>query len=203
MKQLLIGLLLLNSAVAHAESDPKQTLKTQLSTLTSYSASFTQVVTDMEGEMLQQTTGKLRLQQPSQLYWQVDEPNENTLIADGQTLWHIDPFVEQVVAMPQAQAVENNPIVLLTNPSDSTWDKFTVTQTEGTFVIAADSEQGQIAQLILSFDDGRLTGLKMLDRQSQTSDFSFANIQQNGKIAQSLFQFVLPDGFDLDDQRPQ
>ncbi|MCC2615757.1 outer membrane lipoprotein chaperone LolA [Aestuariibacter halophilus] len=189
------------SLSAVADEAAVAALQQHLNQLHSYSADFEQQVTDAEGNILQQAQGHIVLRQPSQMHWEVLPPNENILIADGQTLWHIDPFVEQVVALDQAAAVDNNPIILLTDPQSPQWERFDVQQTGTQFTIHAQSTDSPITQLSLTFEQAQLTGLAMTDSQGQESALTFSNIQQNVAVADQQFSFTLPQGFELDDQR--
>ncbi|GGD78142.1 outer membrane lipoprotein chaperone LolA [Lacimicrobium alkaliphilum] len=180
-------------------------LKSRLSELHSFEADFEQQVTDLQGELLQSATGKLQLQQPNKMRWQLDEPNEpdeTTLIADGDTVWHQDPYVEQVIAYEQSLAVQGNPLVLLAEPDSDHWQSFQISQPEtGRFVIKSESEDSQIASLSLKFEDQKLAKLTFEDRQQQRTQMTFNQIRQNIKLAPELFQFTLPEGYELDDQR--
>lgn len=183
-------------------ANPQAALQQKLAGLQQFQANFNQQVTDAQGELLQTTQGKLYLQRPGQLHWQVLPPNETTLIADGQTLWHIDPFVEQVVAMDQQAAVQHNPVVLLTSQQPELWQQYQISQQGEQFTISNDDPQSQIRQLSLQFNGNTLVGLQMLDAQQQLSSLSFSQVQQNQPLDAALFQFSLPAGFELDDQRP-
>ena len=57
--------------------DAKQQLKIKLTSLATYQANFTQTVVDIENTLLQQATGRIVLQQPNKLYWELFEPNES------------------------------------------------------------------------------------------------------------------------------
>lgn len=198
-------LLLVSCGFAQADNsviDAQSALKQKLARISSFSALFTQIVTDVEGNVLQEATGSLMLKQPDKLYWEVDEPNENILIADGQTLWHLDPFVEQVVATSQHTATANNPIVLLTSPESDAWSQFQVlSESADTFVIMATSETSHIAALSISFEGDGFSALQFIDRQQQVSHLTFSDAKHNPELAETQFQFTLPEGFDLDDQR--
>nr|WP_241737672.1 outer membrane lipoprotein chaperone LolA [Neptunicella marina] len=193
---------MLISGTASAES-AKQQLQSKLSALKSYSAVFAQTVIDAKGQVLQQATGKIRLLQPNKLFWEVDEPNENVLIADGISLWHVDPFVEQVVAMDQLAAVSNNPIVLLAQPDSKAWDEYSIAANESgdKFTVSTSSESSQIEQLVFVFDGKTLKALDIIDRQQQTTQLIFDDIKQGAPISTAIFKFSLPDGYTLDDQR--
>lgn len=203
MKNVLLwmGLCLSTNVMADAQDAAKSALKTKLNSLQNYEASFSQIVIDGQKEVLQESDGKIYLKQPDRLYWEVAEPNETTLIADGKTVWHIDPFVEQVVALDQAQAVENNPLILLTNPSGPDWDKFIVLEKGEMYEIVSNDPNSHISSLTLVFSGSDMVGLRFTDRTEQTSELTFDNIKQNQNIDSTLFDFALPQGYDLDDQR--
>ena len=186
---------------AQAQQSDVDMLKTRLQTLHNFSASFTQKVTDANHEVLQEATGVLKLKQPNKLYWELNPPNENILIADGTTLWNIDPFVEQVTAINQDQAVANNPLILLTQPNSAAWEDFTVSHSNNTFRIDAKKADSAVHSLVLVFENEQLSSMSMQDSQQQISDLYFDDIQQNNTISDSIFSFSLPQGYDLDDQR--
>ncbi|GAC23007.1 MAG: outer membrane lipoprotein carrier protein LolA [Alteromonadaceae bacterium] len=200
----LSGILLLTLGAifsANAQQTDEDKLKARLQTLHNFSASFTQKVTDANHEVLQEATGVIKLKQPNKLYWELNPPNENILIADGNTLWNVDPFVEQVTAISQDQAVANNPLILLTQPNSDAWENFSVSYTNDTFRIDAKNPDSAVHSLVLVFDGAQLTSMSMQDSQQQISDLYFNDIQQNKTVSDKVFTFSLPDGYDLDDQR--
>lgn len=193
--------LVLTSSASFADITAEEALRQKLMSLQNFQAEFAQQVTDAEGVVLQESAGRLVLQQPDKMFWEVTEPDENQLIADGDTLWHIDPFVEQVVAMSQESTIANNPFVLLTDPYSQAWQDFQISQFADTFVVQSQTPDSQIAKLVLSFSGDELTGLSFVDRQEQVSELTFKNIQMNASIEAALFTFDVPEGFTLDDQR--
>lgn len=185
-----------------ASEDAAVSLKALLKGLKTFKAQFKQTVNDAQGELLQESGGELSLKQPNLMLWQVIEPDENQMIADGQTLWYVDPFVEQVTAVQQAQSVANNPVVLLTDPDNTSWQDFSIHLLNDEYVIEALNPESQIARLILQFDkQGVLSSLRFIDRQQQISALQFSNIEQNQTITDDVFVFALPEGFEMDDQR--
>ncbi|WJG11170.1 outer membrane lipoprotein chaperone LolA [Aliiglaciecola sp. LCG003] len=176
-------------------------LKSILSSIRTFHASFKQTVIDAQGEQVQESVGELILKQPNLMIWQVNEPDENLMVADGSTLWYSDPFVEQVIAVDQAASVANNPIVLLSDPENKSWQDFNIDFGQGMYKVKAISPQSQIAELQLRFEQGKLVELSLIDRQLQISKLVFSDIQQNIPLGNEPFKFVVPDGFELDDQR--
>ncbi|PKG97419.1 outer membrane lipoprotein chaperone LolA [Paraglaciecola sp. MB-3u-78] len=203
LKQLILfTTVLLNSTfVLATDMDAKQHLKVKLDKLATYQANFTQTVVDIENTLLQQATGRIVLQQPNKLYWELFEPNESVLLADGDNIWNIDPFLEQVVVNRADIALVNNPLILLTNPDSSQWQEFEVSQADNQFIITPRELTGGIVSLRLVFKGDTLVELESQDGQQQKSVLLFSEIKQNHSLPADTFLFVMPDGYELDDQR--
>ena len=203
LKQLILFIVVLsNSTFSIAEDmDAEQQLKVKLALLATYEANFTQTVVDIENTLLQQATGRIVLQQPNNLYWELFEPNESVLLADGSNIWNIDSFLEQVVVYGADAALENNPLILLTNPDSTKWQEFDVSQADNQFIITPLELNGGIESLRLVFKGDTLVELESQDGQQQKSLLSFNNIKQNNALPADTFIFVMPDGYELDDQR--
>ncbi len=186
-----------------ADDTAKADLKALLADMQHYSAAFTQTVTDESGEVVHEATGTLTMTRPDKLRWETRLPDETLLIADGDAVWNIDTFVEQVTIIDQAAAVADNPVILLTSQDAQTWQQFNVTQGDekAQFVVQPVSKDGQIRSLSLRFDDSTLRSLSMHDAQSQTSQLVFDNIDTATAPAMTLFEVNVPDTYMIDDQR--
>ncbi|MDC8831140.1 outer membrane lipoprotein chaperone LolA [Alteromonas gilva] len=186
----------------NAMADDAGTLKTRLSSLESFQAGFSQQVIDEQGETVHQASGTIMMARPNQLRWETQQPDETVLIADGESVWHIDYWVEQVTVMSQQQAVENNPMVLLTSNDEKVWQQYSIEQLDDkTFKVSALADSGQIKALTLAFADGGLASLVMLDSQGQQSVIEFSQRQFNQTISSDTFRANVPEGFMVDDQR--
>lgn len=200
--RIIISVIVFMSPLAAAESvDASLLLKQRLTQLHTFQAEFTQKVTDAHNTVLQEAMGSIALQYPNKLYWLLYAPNESELIADGKTLWQIDPFMEQVVAVNQNTAIDNNPLILLTNPNGTQWNDFNVSERDNEFSITPKLQNANVVELILTFKEAALVAMKIIDGQQQVSALQFSDIKQNQEIAGSLFIFTNPNAFELDDQR--
>jgi outer membrane lipoprotein carrier protein len=198
---LFITVLLNSTFVLCAETDAKQQLKVKLALLATYQANFTQTVVDIENTLLQEAAGRIILRQPNNLYWELFEPNESVLLADGTNIWNIDPFLEQVVVYGANAALENNPLILLTNPDSTQWQKFDVSRLDSQYIIKPRELNGGIESLRLVFNGDTLIEIESQDGQQQKSLLLFSEIQQNHSLPADTFRFVMPEGYELDDQR--
>lgn len=187
---------------ALADEQAKQALQQRLSQMQQFRADFSQQVTDAQGELVHEASGQLVMVRPDKLRWQTQAPDDTLLIADGQSVWNVDTFVEQVTIVQQSQAIQNNPIILLTSTDETKWQQFRISQpAEDTFMVTPQTSDSQIQQLELRFDEQSLTGLSMKDAQEQTSKLSFADIETQFTPQLSDFEVTIDDTYTIDDQR--
>ena len=194
--------LLLSSVSIQADEQSEVALKRLLSDMTHYAASFQQTVSDEAGDVVHEATGTLTMTRPDKLRWETAFPDETLLIADGDAVWNIDTFVEQVTIIDQSQAIADNPVILLTSNDPAIWDDFTVTEgAEGKYTVRPKKDDGQIQSLTMHFDNHTLASLTMLDAQSQTSNLVFSSVNVTDEPDSSLFTVSIPDTYMIDDQR--
>ena len=92
-------------------------------------------------------------------------PQETQIIADRQTLWFYDPFVEQVTANWVKDAVNNTPFVLLTSNDKSHWAQYSVEQKSDTFVLKPKAKNSNIKQFDIRIDEsGVLKGFSTIEK---------------------------------------
>lgn len=195
-------------------------LRALLSDMKQFRAGFEQTVVDAQQNVVHEAQGTLTMTRPNKLRWETTFPDETLLVADGEAVWNVDTFVEQVTVLSQANAIKDNPIVLLTSTDDGTWSKFSISQMNSgisadnstsvinndtalqSYQITPKEEGGQIVTLTLTFNqDNELTSLNMLDAQQQISTLVFNNIETRFPVSADTFSVDIPDSFIVDDQR--
>jgi outer membrane lipoprotein carrier protein len=191
---------LFTSSSLAAVVNEKPTLRGLLAKINTLQASFTQVVTDSQGKPLQTSSGNLILQQPDRVYWQVLIPDETLLIANGERVFYVDQFVEQVSIFSQKDMVSNNPLMLLTSSDDEVWEQFSVVKQDQAYVVTPVNNEGQITQLTLRFVEDTLAQFTLLDNQGQVSQFILNGTVLNMPLPVNQFSYAIPEGFSVDDQ---
>ena len=192
----LLALLVGNTAFANEAE-----LQARLAKIDVLSADFAQTVSAANGKDVQQGSGKLQIKRPNLFRMESKTPQENLIVADGKTLWFYDPFVEQVTANWVKDAVNNTPFVLLTSTDKSHWQQYSVEQRDDTFVLKPKAKNSNIKQFDIRVNaDGVLKGFSTVEKDGQTNHYILRNIT-NSELANSLFQFSVPKGVQLDDQR--
>lgn len=195
-----IALLCFSASVVSNEASD---LKTKLAKIPQFNAHFVQTVVDVEGIELQRNSGTMLLKQPNLLRWEVTEPNESVLVADGETVWYFDPFVEQVTAYSQQEMSKSTPVLLLAQPYSELWNDYQVAKIDQRYVLSANqNDQAQVQSLSISFNENDvLKQLNIVDLQGNNSTFLFDHVDAENPLPEDSFSFEIPVGFDLDDQR--
>ncbi len=204
IRKIIFSFIFLFSQLAFANSATDE-LKQKLQALSGFSAEFAQQVTDINGQVVQSATGYVELIQPDKFKWVTAEPNENTLQSDGETVWFYDPFVEQVTATWLKDTLQSNPVLLLLKPDSDAWQAYLIKQnSDSEYVIMTTDQQAHVAQIKIKLASGnKLTELSILDKQGQTSVYSFTQFSPKTEqdFRADYFKFSLPEGVELDDQR--
>jgi outer membrane lipoprotein carrier protein len=202
----------LPAAGARAQSDGLLLLGQFLQTVRSGRAQFTQVVTSVSraGQPPRQRTssGALEFQRPGRFRFSYKKPFEQTLVADGQTLWLHDPDLQQVTARVQAQALGGTPLALIISSTDlGGLQKDFQLQAEpardGLQWVRATPRRadGQMQQALLGLRGGErgpeLAVLEVLDALGQRSVLTFTAFEANPVLKTDAFQFHPPAGTDV------
>lgn len=213
------------SNVTHDTNDSvSSSLQVLLSDMKQFRAGFDQTVVDAQQNVVHEAQGTLTMTRPNKLRWETTFPDETLLVADGEAVWNVDTFVEQVTVLSQANAIRDNPIVLLTSIDEATWSKFSINQlhsassaaeiennaannansdsVQKSYQITPKEEGGQIVTLTLTFNqENELASLNMLDAQQQISTLVFKDIETRFPIPADTFSVDIPNSFIVDDQR--
>ena len=76
-------------------------------------ARFEQTVLDVNGKVSDRSAGSLKLQSPRQFRWDILEPYEQHIVADGDHVWVHDVELEQVNVRSQSFDEANSPLAVL------------------------------------------------------------------------------------------
>ncbi|MBK9575315.1 MAG: outer membrane lipoprotein chaperone LolA [Rhodoferax sp.] len=175
-------------------------------------ADFTQVVTApaKEGQAARTKTssGTFEFARPNRFKFIYKKPFEQSIVADGQTLWLYDVDLNQVTARKQAQALGATPAALIASAPD-----LKALRAEFTLADAPDKDgmewvlatpkntDGQLQSIRVGFKAGDksagLAALEILDSFGQKSVLTFGAFQVNAAMNAASFQFQPPKGADV------
>ena len=112
----------LGGAALMARADGLQALERFLKTVQSGRSDFTQVVTApaREGQAVRSKTssGTFEFARPNRFRFDYAKPFEQTIVADGQTLWLHDKDLNQVTSRRQRDALGSTPAALIAAGGD-------------------------------------------------------------------------------------
>ena len=207
MKQLSATILIAGSAQL-ASADGLQSLEAFMSGTQAGRAEFTQVVTsparDGKAERSKTSTGTFEFQRPGRFKFVYLKPFEQTIVADGKTLWLYDVDLNQVTQRAQAQALGTTPAALLTSAPDlkALRADFTLESAPAQdgleWVLATPkAKDGQLQSVRVGFEGNQLAALDILDSFGQRSLIRFTGLQANPALPATAFQFKPPAGADV------
>lgn len=171
-------------------------------------ADFTQVVTApaREGQATRSktSTGTFAFVRPNRFRFDYKKPFEQTIVADGQTLWLYDADLRQVTSRKQAQALGSTPAALIaaapdlaTLRRDFTLEAMPAKDGLQWVQAVPKAKDGQLHSVKVGFRGNELAALEIHDSFGQRSLMTFANMEINAAIPPDTFNFKPPQGADV------
>ena len=191
-----------------AYADGLQSLEAFMARTQSGRADFTQVVTspakEGKAERKKTSSGTFEFQRPGRFKFVYLKPFEQTIVADGKTLWLHDLDLNQVTQRAQAQALGTTPAALLASAPDlkALRADFTLESAPAQdgleWVLATPkAKDGQLQSVRVGLDSNQLAALAILDSFGQRSLIRFTGLQANPALPANAFQFKPPAGADV------
>ena len=163
-------------------------------------ADFLQVLLDDNGEIIQESSGKVVILRPDRFRWDYKEPFPQQIIADGKKFWIYDSELEQVTVRSADQAVTDTPALILSGKQSL--DKNFIIKEEGKhntlvwIALLPKTSDTDFMKIRMAFDP-ELAAMELEDHFGQITRILFTNVERNPKLDQGLFEFVVPDGVDV------
>ena len=175
-------------------------------------AEFTQVVTApaKEGQTARSknSSGTFEFSRPNRFKFIYRKPFEQTIVADGQTLWLYDVDLNQVTSRKQAASLGSTPAALIASAPD-----LRALQVDFVLQTAPDKDglqwvlatpkakEGQLQAVRVGLraaeKGSELAALEILDSFGQRSLLSFNQVEINPKLPADTFVFKPPTSADL------
>ncbi len=214
MKQRMASLLFACCA-ASAGASGLQSLEAFVKGVKSGRSEFTQVVTApaKEGQATRAKTssGSFEFSRPNRFKFIYRKPFEQSIVADGQTLWLYDLDLNQVTARKQSQALGSTPAALIAAAPDlralqADFSLSDAPDKDGLQWLLAipKSKDGQLQSVRVGFRSRttadaipELAALEILDSFGQRSLLSFSRFEVNAALPANSFEFKPPPGADV------
>jgi outer membrane lipoprotein carrier protein len=171
-------------------------------------AEFTQVVTapakDGQAARSKTSSGTFEFSRPSRFRFVYRKPFEQTIVADGKTLWLYDVDLNQVTARKQTTVLASSPAALIASAADikalqADFNLSAVPDKDGLeWVLAAPkAKDGLLQSVRVGFKGADLSVLEIVDSFGQRSVMTFTDLRINTALDAAVFQFKPPAGADL------
>jgi outer membrane lipoprotein carrier protein len=205
IKQLFTSCALVLAAFA-AHADGLQDLEKFLREVDSGKSSFTQVVTSPKranetAARSKTSTGRFEFLRPNRFRFEYTKPFEQTIVADGQTLWLYDVDLNQVTSRSQKEALGSTPAALIAAGADlkglsDAFELKAAPAKDGMEWLEAKPKDrnGQLQTVRVGFRQGQLSVLDIEDSLGQRSVLTFNDWQANPALKAGDFKFQPPAG---------
>lgn len=202
-------LLPLTVASVSVRADGMGEMATFLRDVQSAQSSFTQVVTSPKraGEATARSktsSGTFEFLRPNRFRFEYTKPFEQSIVADGDTLWLYDLDLNQVTARKQKDALGSTPAALIAAGTDiqalaAVFDLKSEPASNGLEWVNAlpRGKEGQLQSVRVGFRQGQLAALEILDSLGQRSMLTFNDWKPNAPLKSERFRFVVPAGVDV------
>ena len=202
------ALFLIVIASSWARAGGLESLENFVKTTKSGRADFTQAVTappkDGAAARTRTSTGSFEFARPNRFRFSYRKPFEQTIVADGQTLWLYDVDLAQVTARKQAAALGATPAALIAaapdlNALQAEYELSDAPSADGQDWLKATprSKDGSLQSVRVGFKGGVLATLEILDSFGQRSVLQFSAFELNAALDASAFAFKPPPGVDV------
>lgn len=177
-------------------------LKAFLNTTQTATGAFEQKVFSRgQEEKTQAGSGDFAFLRPGCFRWQYTLPFEEEMVSDGKTLWLYDKELEQVTVKRLTAALPATPASLLFGNNDFSKD-FLVKNWDSddglAWIVATPKDEASTFQEVrIAFKNALPAKMELKDSFGQETRLTFSNVQQNVSMKADDFQFVIPKGVEV------
>jgi outer membrane lipoprotein carrier protein len=187
-------------------SNSVEKLNGYLVDIESYEANFQQSLSGVSRGNLETTSGRFLMKRPDRFRWQINVPYQQTIIADGKSIWTIDNDLEQVTVNDIDESIANSPIMLISRKNNELERLFIVVEIESEnqlekFLLKPKDSSSNFEFIQLGFKEGVLQFIELSDSLGQVTSIVMTNVRNNPIIANQEFIYEEVADFDLIDSR--
>ena len=164
-------------------------------------ADFIQTVSDRNGHITQQASGKMAFARPGKFRWDYTAPYQQVIVGDGAKLWLFDADLDQVTVKPLVDVIAGTPAALLAG--DNAIEKYFSLKDAGErdgleWLDATPKNRDTTFERIrMGFKGDALVQMELFDTFGQRTTLKLTHFVRNPAIAPSRFRFTPPKGADV------
>ena len=164
------------------------------------SGDFEQVVTDINGDLVQEVKGHFYFKKPNMFRWNYEEPYKNQIISDGELIYMYDPDLKQVILSALKKLGGVSPAMLLVSSKAKEFfliDTLKKDEKEWFRAVPKKVNESSFKQILISFNNNQLSEMQIQDNFDYVTNISFIELKENKTINDAFFLFNTPEGVDV------
>jgi outer membrane lipoprotein carrier protein len=168
----------------------------------SFSAKFNEQIGSV-GAPKRNRQGTVSFRKPGRMRWDFDEPEKQSIVSDGETVYSYDPDLNQVVETPLKQAIKSSSATSFLLGMGSIDRDFKAEfanppMPTGLIDLKLDAKAGGYKiEIGLDPKTYNLVTLTLTDQLGDVTTIDFSDIKNNVELADSTFAFKTPPGADV------
>ena len=168
----------------------------------SFSAKFSEEIATV-GAPKRIRQGTVSFRKPGRMRWEFQDPEKQTIVSDGETLYSYDPDLNQVVETPLKQALKSSSatsfLLGIGNINRDFKAAFATPATlTGLVDLILDAKTGGYKiEVGLDPKTYNLITLTLTDQLGDTTRIDFSDVHDNVELPESIFAFKAPAGADV------
>jgi outer membrane lipoprotein carrier protein len=200
-KLILLVAVSLFTCTAFAATGARARLDAFASGLHALRGDFSQTVYDAHGNITGTSHGTLALEAPRLFRWQVTDPYQQLIVADGKKVWVYEPDLQQVTVRDQGATEAHSPLTVLTDLSqlDSEFKATDAGSHDGLawLRLVSRGKDPQFDYAEIGFDATGPRRMVFKDTLGNRTEIAFSRWQRNPSLPADTFTFVPPRGTDV------
>ena len=200
-KLILLVALLFFTGTAFAATGARARLDAFAAGLHSLRGDFSQTVYDSHGNITGSSHGLLALQAPRLFRWEVTDPYQQLIVADGRKVWVYEPDLQQVTVRDQGAEEAHSPLTVLTDLSqlDTEFKASDAGNRDGLewLRLVSRSKDPQFEYAEIGFDATGPRRMVFKDTLGNKTEIAFTRWERNPGLPADTFSFVPPKGTDV------
>jgi outer membrane lipoprotein carrier protein len=173
-----------------------------------FHADFTQEANVKALNKVQKAEGEVWFKKPGMMRWNYQEPTKDEIVSDGQTLWFYNEEEKQVILSPLNQVSDTGTATTLLSGLGKINELFKASFSEskdfasdGNYLIdlqpKEDEEDFNKVTVSVDKDTMIVSTMYLYDPYGNLTKVMLNNIEINGGVSDSLFDFQVPDGVEV------
>ena len=204
---LTVFLTLCHIPLARSQDTPQAQLSNVLRQVNTMSATVQQLIVESDGALLEESSIQMHVMRPGGFYWETLEPFPELVVTNGDVLWNYQPDLEQVVIENWDSSRAEPAAELLSGRTDSLAEEYEIHiekdigEDMSVFQLLPLDQNSLYRRINISFDNTALLSIHLDSKNGQKTLWQFNQPQINQQLAPDLFNFQIPPGIDIVDNR--